>query len=240
MWFFQTASNQDMMRLKKANFEHMGVIPAGIRFLTAAERFTPNMPLVEMAFNRNQKIISDSATSYTQDFEKAAGQKELTATETMARVNASQALASGILEDAYTQEAFKDREIFRRACIRNSKDPIAIEFQKRCLEDDIPPEMMDADRWDVEPEQVLGGGNKTVQMAIVGFLQQIRKNLPPNGQRLVDNLSVSAATDIPELAEEIAPLGDHQPISRSTTNAQAATPRILKGMPVLAARGCRL
>ena len=231
MWFFQTASNQDMLRLKKANFEHMGVIPAGIRFLTAQERFTPNQAFLEMVLSRNQKLIADSSTTYTQDFGQATGGQALTATETMARVNASQALASGILEDAYTQEAFKDRETFRRACIKNSKDRIAIEFQKRCLQDGIPEEMLDADKWDIEPEQVLGGGNKTVQMAIVGFLQQIRKNLPPNGQRLVDNLSVSAATEIPELAEEIAPLGETKTASRSMTNAQDATPRILRGMP---------
>ena len=231
MWFFQTASNQDLMRLKKANFEHMGVIPAGIRFLTAAERFSPNQQLVNMAFERNQMLIANSSTSYTQDLEQGRGDQPLTATETMARVNSSQSLATAILEDAYTQEAFKDAETFRRACIKNSKDPIAIEFQKRCLEDDIPPEMLDAEKWDVEPEQVIGGGNKTVQMAIVSFLQTIRKNLPPNGQRLVDHLSVSASTEIPELAEEIAPLGEVQTASQSQTNAQEATPRILRGMP---------
>jgi hypothetical protein len=231
MWFFQTASGQDLARLKKANFEHMGVIPAGIRFLTAQERFTPNMPLVQMAREWNQKLISDSSTSYTPDFEKAAGGQALTATETMARVNASQALASAIIKKGYSQEKFKYQEMFRRACLKNSKDPIATEFRKRCLQDGIPEEMLDPEKWDIEPEQILGGGNKTVQMAIVGFLQQIRKNLPPNGQRLVDNLSVSAATEIPELAEEIAPIGDNKTASRSMTNAQDATPRILRGMP---------
>ena len=231
MWFFQTASGQDLARLKMATFEHIGVIPSGIRFLTAAERYTPNMPLIQMAREWNQKLISDTSTNYTPDFEKAAGGQALTATETMARVNASQALAAAIIKKAYSQETFKYQEMFRRACLKNSKDRIAIEFQKRCLQDGIPPEMLDADKWDIEPEQVLGGGNKTVQMAIVGFLQQIRKNLPPNGQRLVDNLSVSAATEIPELAEEIAPLGESKTASRSMTNAQDATPRILRGMP---------
>jgi hypothetical protein len=40
--------------------------------------------------------------------------------------------------------------------------------------------MLDIERWEVQPEQIVGGGNKTVQMAAVGFLNQIRKNLPPN------------------------------------------------------------
>lgn len=231
MWFFQTASNQDLMRLKKANFEHMGVIPQGIRFLTANERFTPDKALVEMAFERNQKLISDSSTTYTQDYQKNSGGDARTATETMAIVNASQALASSIIKKAYSQESFKYREMFRRACLKNSKDPIALEFQKKCLQDGIPEDMLDPDKWDIEPEQVIGGGNKTVQMAIVQFLQQIRQNLPPNGQRIVDNMSISAATDIPELAEEMAPLGDTQPISNSMHDAQQATSRLLRGLP---------
>lgn len=230
MWFFQTAGNQDLIRLKKANFEHMGVIPQGIRFLTADERFTPNANLMQMAFARNRQLMSDSATSYTQGYDTGTGDKNRTATETMAIVNASQSLASGILEMAYTYETFKYREMCRRLCIKNSTDPLARQFRLNCLKDGIPENMLDVDKWSIEAEQVVGGGNKTLQMATVGFLNSIRKNLPPQGQRMVDHISVEAATDQPDLAQEMAPLGENKPVSNSTHDAQLATQRIMAGL----------
>ena len=230
MWFFQTAGNQDLIRLKKANFEHMGVIPQGIKFLTAQERFTPNAALIQQAFARNRQIMSDTSTAYTQDYDRGDSTQPETATAVMAKVNASASLATSIMELAYTYEAFKYREIFRRLCLKNSPDKLARKFRTQCLQDGIPEEMLDAEKWAIEPEQVIGGGNKTLQMATVGFLNNIRKNLPPDGQRIVDHLSVEAATDQPDLAEEIAPLGKDTPISRSTHDAQLSTDRLLKGL----------
>ncbi len=231
MWFFQTAGNQDLIRLKKANFEHMGIIPQGVRFLTPQERYAPNAQLVQMAFARNRQLMADSSTSYTQDYEKTTGQSARTATETMAIVNSAQSLSGGILELAYTQSVFKYREIFRRLCLKNSTDAMAREFRLRCLQDGIPEDMLDVDKWAIEPEQVVGGGNKTIQMATVGFLNQIRQNLPPAGQRLVDHISVEAATDQPDLAEEIAPLSETQPISTSMHDAELSTDRLMRGLP---------
>lgn len=231
MWFFQTAGNQDLVRLKKANFEHMGVIPQGIKFLTAKERFTPDMPLIELGFNRNRQLMNDSSFAYKPAYDKGPDGQERTATETMAIVNSSQSLSSAILEMSYTYEAFKYREMVRRLWLKNSTDPMARECRLACLKGGIPENMLDVEKWSIEPEQVLGGGNKTVQMATVGFLNQIRKNLPPYGQRLVDHISVEAATDQPDLAEEIAPVGKDKPISDSTHDAQEATMRLLHGLP---------
>ena len=230
MWFFQVAGNQDLIRLKKATFEHMGVIPSGIRFLTGQERYTPNMPLVEMAFARNRQQIGDMSNSFTKGYDQGNGQGR-TATETMAIVNSSQALSASILDLSYTYQKFLYMEMVRRLCLKNSTDPMAREFRLGCLQDGIPEDMLDANKWSIEPEQVLGGGNKTLQMASVGFLNTIRKNLPPNGQRVVDHISVEAATDQPDLAEEIAPLGGNKPISNSTNMAQLATERIMRGLP---------
>lgn len=232
MWFFQTAGNQDLLRLKKVNFEHMGVIPQGIKWLTANERFTPDHALVQAAFARNRQLMADSSTTYTQNYASTQGAQgnARTATETMAIVNSAQALSSSIIELGYTYEEFKYREMVRRACLKNNSDPMAQAFQAACLRDGIPQEMLDPERWHIEAERVVGGGNKTVQMATVGFLNNIRKNLPPHGQRIVDHISVEAATDQPELAEEIAPLGENQPISDSTHDAQLSTERLMMGL----------
>lgn len=231
MWFFQTAGNQDLIRLKKANFEHMGIIPQGIKFLTPQERYTPNANLIQMAFNRNRQLMADSSTTYTQDIERSATSSPRTATETMAIVNSAQSLASGILELGYEYAVPLYREQCRRLMLKNNPDRMAREFRVCCLHDGIPVDMLDIDKWTIEPEQVVGGGNKTIQMATVGFLNQIRQNLPPSGQRLVDHISVEAATDQPDLAEEIVPMAGNEPISTSTEKAQYSTDRMMRGLP---------
>jgi len=83
MWIFKSSGNQDLIRLKKATFEHMGIIPQGIGFVTPAERFTPSMPLIEMAFARNREQIGDMSSAFTKGYDQGKGEGR-TATETMA------------------------------------------------------------------------------------------------------------------------------------------------------------
>jgi hypothetical protein len=78
---------------------------------------------------------------------------------------------------------------------------------------------------------VLGGGNKTLEMAQVQFLQGLRKNLNPDAQRRVDHIAIESSTDDPALAEELASLSSQKKVSTSTMNAQYATERIIKGLP---------
>lgn len=230
MWFFKAAGNQDLIRVKKANFQHMGVLPSGISMVLPSERYTPNMPLIEMAFARNRQQLGDMSSSFTKGYDEGKTQGR-TATETMAIVNSSQALSSGVLELSYGYAKGLYTEEVRRLCLKNSTDPMAREFRLACIKDGIPEDMLDVNKWSIEPEQVLGGGSKTIQMASIGFLNTIRKNFPPAGQRLIDHMSFEAATDQPDLAEEAAPLGEDKPISNSTNMAQLATERIMRGLP---------
>lgn len=231
MWFFRVAGQNDMQRIKKANFRHLGVIPNGVAMLTADERFKPDGNLIQMAFERNRARMDQSAAAYTQGFDRSQSDKEMTATETMARVQAINTLVSGMMDLAYVYEEFNDREEGRRLCIKNNPDPMARKFRTDCLRDGVAPEMLDVDRWNISHEKVLGGGNKTVQMGIVNYMNTVRKNLPPRGQRLVDHYGLETVTDQPDLAEEMAPLNEDEPVSKSVHDAQEATPRLLAGLP---------
>lgn len=233
MWFFRTASNNDLVRLKKANFMHMGVIPAGIDWVKAGDRFTPDMGLVNLAFTRNRSLMNDSAASFSQQFDKGAGEKEMTATETMARVNQVNALVSGMLSLSYCYEDFKYAEQCRRLCIKIKPDPIAAEFRRGCLREGVPEEMLDAERWRVQSERILGAGNKTLALAQAQFLQQIRPNLGPDAQRRVDHIAIDINTDDPALAEELAPVQGEKKISQSMHDAQLMTERLMRGLPVV-------
>lgn len=230
MWFFSVASNSDLIRLKKADFHHMGVIPQGVNWLKASDRFAPDPNLVQMGFARYKQLMAENASSFTQDFDQGRT-KEMTATETMARVNSVNALVSGMLTLAYTYEEFKDSEILRRLCIKGNPDPMAQKFRLLCFQDGVPPEMLDVDRMDISRERSFGAGNKTLEMAIVQFLQQIRKNVGPDGQRKIDHIAIETATDDANLAQEIAPLDEEKKVSSSMHDAELATDRLMRGLP---------
>lgn len=229
MWFFRVSSQQDFQRIKKAMFTHMGVIPSGVSFVTAQDRFKPDSALVELAMNQNRQTMGESAATFTQDFDQGKD-NEMTATETMARVHKSSALLGGMLTLAYEYSKYKYREQCRRFCIKNSPYKMVRDFRLACLRDGVPPEMLDVERWDVEPDKALGDGNKVLEMAIVQFLQGIRKNLGPDAQRKVDHISIVSATDQPALAEDLAPIQNQKRLSPSVHDAQLATDRILRGL----------
>jgi len=231
MWFFRVASGGDLTRLRKADFYHFGVIPSNVDMVKGNERYVPDANLINAGFTRFNQLISQAASSFTQDFSGGESGKEMTATETMARVNQVNALVSGLLTLAYTYEEFKDRETMRRLCIKNNPDPLAKKFYLMCMEDKVDPEVLDVDKMDIVRERSMGGGNKTLEMAMVQFLQGIRKNLGPQGQRQVDHISIESVTDDARLAEDLAPVEQEKHVSNSEHDAQLATDRILRGLP---------
>lgn len=231
MWFFSVAGNSDLIRLKKADFHHMGAIPQGITWLKQNDRYTPDAPLVKMGFDRFRQLMAENSAAFTQEFDKGASGKEMTATETMARVNAVNSMVSGMLTLAYTYEEYKDRETMRRLCIKGNPDPLAVKFRELCNRGKVPAEMLDVDRMDIVRERAMGAGNKTLEMAQVQFLQGIRKNLGADAQRRVDHISIESATDDANLAEDLAPLEGEKVISHSMHDAQLATDRLMRGLP---------
>lgn len=230
LWWFRVANQNDFARVKKAMFEHMGVIPAGVTMVSAAERFKPDPPLIQMGFSNFRQNISENAASFTQDFDRGTSGKEMTATETMARVNSVNSLVSGMLSLAYEYAKPQYREICRRFCIKTSPYRMVRDFRLNCLRDGVPAEVLNVERWQIEPEKVLGAGNKTLEIAQANQLGQMRKNLGPDAQRKVDHIMIEAFSDDPALAEELAPTEGQKRLSPSANNAQFATERILRGL----------
>lgn len=231
LWFFRVAGQNEFNRIKKANFFHMGVIPQGISMLPAAERPAPNPEFIEMVLARNRDLITRHSAAYTRgNQQQARGEKEKTATQVMAEENAVNTLVSGVITMAATYENFKAREICRRLCIKNNPDPMARKFRKGCLDDGVPAEYLDSERWDVECEPAMGAGNKTVQMAIVQYLNSVRQNLGPDGQRKVDHMGILTVTANAQVAEDLAPIRGQEPISASAHDAELATDRLMRGL----------
>lgn len=236
MWFFRSTSQQTFERIKKANFTHMGVIPDGIAFVGANERFKPDAGLVQMSFDGNRQLISENSAGFTPALDPSAG-KEMKATEVIARENAGNAMATGMLVSIYQRQKMQGMEIARRMSKKESKDPMAKQFRLRCLKEGVPAEYLDSDRWIISVEQSLGGGNKSLQVGQAQALMEARAAYDPEAQSEILHIYTEAISSDAALAERLVPLGDKQPTSDGTHDGQLAAAALLMGLPVSFRKG---
>ena len=123
----------------------------------------------------------------------------------MAEVQSAQALISAGLQQAYTYQTWEYEEIFRRFLRPNSTDPDVLAARQRMLSRGIPEKYLRPECWDLEPERVLGAGNKTMEMAIAEQLLQMRPLFDPEPQRKILRDVTLAVTDDPARAEDLVP-----------------------------------
>lgn len=231
MQYFRAANPDDAERVMKINLVNKGIIPEGLEFVKAADRWSYNESLAQSTLNSNRQSMADNSTSFTQDFNFGSEESAKTATEVIAKVNSSAALVSSMLNQAYEYQKFQYYEVCRRFCQKNSKDPDVRKFRVEALKSGIPEEMLNAERWDIEPDRVLGGGNKTLEIAQSDRLMAVRNLLDPEAQRLVLHDYVLATTDDPSRAERLAPVGKPR-FSNATYEAQLALGTLMLGLPV--------
>ncbi len=231
MWFFRAGDQNDFSRLKKAIFSHMGVIPNNIAFVTANERFKPDHNLINLALEQNRQLMSENAAGFTEDALRNV-EPDMKATVAMLMAQHASALLSSMLNLAYTYEEYQYRESSRRCCLKNSKHPKVKKFQLDCLKEGVPSEMLDSERWDISAERVLGGGNKTLEIAQVEKLLAMRPTLDPDAQQTVDHMAIEAYSDDPALAERLKPTEATKAISDARYLGQIAYGTLLQGNKV--------
>src|SRR4029077_17120406 len=122
--------------------------------------------LAELAYGHNEQIISQNSSSYVQNKGDGGNSVEKRHLQVLAELNATTQLVSAALMQAYQYEVFEYREDFRRFCKKNSRDPDVREFRNNCLKAGVPEEVLVPEAWDISSEQVMGGGNKTMEMTI--------------------------------------------------------------------------
>lgn len=212
-----------------------GVVPDGVSILGPNERYQVNSGLVETVQSNFRQFIAESAAAFTSDVNDGT-QKEMTATETMARVNDVNSLISSMLVMAYNYERGAQIEICRRFCRTDSTDEDVKKFQSRVKKAGIPDEWMDSEKWNVMPEMVLGGGHKMLEMAQSRELMQLAPQLDPAAQQRVKRMHVAAITDNSDLANELVP-----DVKVKTTfsihDAEIAFGAMMAGSPVQPAPG---
>lgn len=229
LWYFHNVAEEDREKLLQVQLHHMGIIPQGVSFVPANERFQPNEALVQMGMSQNRQLMSENSAAFVQEVNDGS-KKELTATETMARVQNANAMVGAMLNMAYIYQTSQYREIARRFCESDFVE--CKEFRDRCMKQGVPREAFDCERWNVEPERVLGTGNKALEIAQADRLMAARNLYDPEAQRTILHIYTEANTDDPKLAETLVPMQPSASPSTSENQASLAMGTLMLGLPV--------
>jgi hypothetical protein len=234
--YFRVKSEEDVQQAMKVNLVNRGFIPKGLEFVSAADRWQVNANFVQLGMATNQKLIEDDVASFRTNPDFASDQIEKTKFQVMAELNAQTQLVSAAIQQAYQYQTFEYQEIFRRFLRENSKDPDVLEFRAACLKQGVSEAVLrSSEAWDIEPERVIGGGNKAMELAISQQLMQMRMAFDPEPQRQILRDVVMAMTDDPARAEMLVPQTPQ--VSDSVYNAQLAFGSLMAGAPVASKSG---
>lgn len=228
MFIIQSQDPNDRSRIEKFLLQNKGIIPEGTRILPATERYQVDEALINNLQSNYRQLMAESTAAYTQDIDKGT-QKEKTATEIMAEVNSVNALTTSLINYAYLRENFAYREICRRFCLKDSMEPEVKKFRADCIKDGVPEQFLDVEMWDVEAERVLGGGNKTLEIAQAKELLSMRPTLSPDAQQEVDRIAIGAFTDDEKLADRLVP-ENPQKVTDAKHDAALAFGTLMQGV----------
>lgn len=204
MMYMRVKSGDEAERALKIQLANRGIIDESVQFLSPAERWQPNERLAALGLRENDSIIRANSSSYVENV-FPSDKTERTKFEVQAQVNAMMTLISSALEQAYKYQTFEYFELFRRFCIPNSRDPDVREFRVRCLKRGVPEKMLTPECWDLEPERVMGSGNKTLEMTIAQQLMEWRSAFGPEAQQVILHDAVLAITDDAAKARALVP-----------------------------------
>lgn len=232
LWFFRNVPEEDRERLLNVQLYHMGVIPQGVDFVTGPERYHPDANLIALGLSQNRQLMAENSASFVQDVAKGMERTDETATLTMAKVNNSSALIGSMLNLMYDYERPHYLEVCRR--FATSSHPDCVKVRKRCMEQGVPKEAWNIESWDVEPERVIGGGNRMLEVAQLDRLMAVINRFDPEAQRIVLHLYTLANTNDPKKADLLVPMTDEgqSGVSRSEHEANLAMGTLMLGLPV--------
>jgi hypothetical protein len=231
MMLFRVTDPNDRSRLEKILLSNKGIIPEGAAIVPAGDRYTVDSNLVEQLIGSYKQLMVESTAANRQEYGDQQNQ-EKTATQVMAEVNSVNALTTSLITYAYLREDFAYREICRRFCIANSPEPSVQKFRRACMDEGVPEELLDVDKWQVESVRVLGGGNKVLEVAEAKELQALRPQLDPDAQREIDRITIGAITDDEKLALHLVPENAKQMPNESEHDAELAFGTLMQGVPM--------
>lgn len=232
MMYFRTSNTDDAQRDLKIDLINRGFIPNTTKFVPPTDRWQIDKELAELGLQENSRLIARHSSSFTSSMvQQATDKREKTKFEVMSEVSATTQLIGAALGQAYEYKKFEYREIFRRFQKKNSTDPDVREFQNRCLKQGIPENLLyNVEAWEIEPERVMGAGNKAMELQIAQQLLAMRNLYDPQPQRQILRDITLAVTDDPSRAQALVPDAPHP--TDATHDAQLRFGTLMAGVPI--------
>ena len=206
-----------------------GILPDGLNIIAGNERYHADANLIETLLSQYKQQIGETSAAYTQQLDTGTA-KERTKFEVQALLAQTSALMSSMLNRAYLQETFAYREIARRFTLKNTHDFDVKKFQASVIAQGVPAKWIDAERWDIETEQVLGSGNRSMELAEATELFQNRAAFDPDGQREITHDFAIALTQNPAKAARLAGLGKGPKVTDSIHDAEQSFGSLMAGV----------
>lgn len=220
----------DRDRPKLLDLSQYSVLEDGVSFIPAGERYQIDARLIESVQAQMRQNMSESSASFVQNINDGTN-KEMTATEAQARLQAVNVQVSAMLQSMYAQEEFYYQELIRRFLLKNSEDEEVKRFQERCKKDGIPEELMKVENWDLRVERVLGAGDQMLANQEASALLAQKQWMDPTSQRIVERKWITTITRNPDMGALLVP---EEP-NRNTSGvlaAEDAFPVLMLGIPI--------
>lgn len=233
--YFRVSNADDTERILKLDLHQFGVIPEGVNFIPPSERWKPDYQLLEMVEGQNRQSMSEAAAQFREGRDSGTPGSEKTATQVMAEVNSANALVGGMLLQSYAYSGFQFREICRRFCNKNSTDADVRKFRVNVLKQGVPEDALNSACWTIEPERVMGSGNKILEVAMADKLMQARPLYDAPAQREILHIYTTANTDNPDLSNRLVP--HTKQVSDSIAVANNMIGSLMQGIQIPIAAG---
>lgn len=234
MWL-RVQSPTDRARQAKIELFPYTILEEGVQVVPQAERHQVNPGMVDMAMSQFRQLMSESGSSFTQDINDGTS-KEMTATEAQARLQSVNVMVGGMLQMMYSQEVFYFQELIRRFCQPNPTNPDVVLFQKMCIADGIPKELLVPERWCVEIEKVLGAGDQMLAQQEATALLSQSQRFDPDAQRTILKLWSQVITRNADLANQLVPIKPPD-ATAGTYAAEEVFGTLMEGVPVSMRQG---
>jgi hypothetical protein len=231
MVLMRIKTQDDAQRALAVNFVDYGFVDDSIDFIPAAERYQVNAQLAQLGLSNTQNLISRSSSSFTSKVAGSENGKIPTATQWMGEEQKVTQLVSAGFQQFYEYQKPEYREIFRRFTKKDSSDADVREFQAKVLKQGVPEKVLyNLASWDIEPERIVGSGNKTLEMMTADWLVNHIQMYEPDAQTRIKKIATLAVTDDSALTDTLVP--DAPQISNSVHDAQMCVGTLLIGQPM--------
>jgi len=230
MVLMRIKSQDDMQRALSVNLVDYGFVDDSIQFIPAAERYQVNAQLAKLGLDENQNLINRNASSYTAKISSSQSDQIPTATQYMGEEAKVTQLVGAGLAQAYEYQKPEYLEIFRRFTRKHSTDPEVLRMQTNCLKAGVPPEVLyNLASWEIEPERIIGSGNRTLEMMTSDWLINHLSLYSPDAQEKIKRLATLSMTDDSALADVLVP--EQQTASNSILDAESSAASLLLALP---------